>query len=203
MNLSAYRNIFAATTLVLILLAISPLYLQSFTFLNRTKPFSEIWILGPTHMAEKYALNVSVNQSNTLFLSVRNHMGFSAYYILYIKFRNQSQLLPSLSSSNPSPLLPIHQPNVFLANNEAWEEVLDFKVLDASRRGDYLFLSNISINGAIVAVDRFSMWDQEYKGFYYQLFFELWMYNTTSLGFQYLNQYVGIWFNVTDHISHN
>jgi hypothetical protein len=41
------------------------------------------------------------------------------------------------------------------------------------------------------------MWDSESHGFLFQLFFELWLYDLASQGFQYHNRFVGVWLNMT------
>jgi len=49
----------------------------------------------------------------------------------------------------------------------------------------------------VISMDSSSGWDLENSGFYYQVFFELWLYDTSLQGFQYHNRFVGIWLNMT------
>lgn len=53
------------------------------------------------------------------------------------------------------------------------------------------------MNGEALPVWGVSSWDEERKGFYHELFFELWLFDEASGVFQYHNRFVGIWLNVT------
>jgi hypothetical protein len=46
-------------------------------------------------------------------------------------------------------------------------------------------------------VDAISVWDVEFGGFYFQLFFELWRFDLASYGFRFHNRFVGLWLNMT------
>ena len=197
MNLEDYRTLFVATSLVLILIATVPVIALVVPFPRSGESFSELWLLGPTHMAEDYPFNVGVGEEYSVFVGVGNHMGCSEYYMVYVKFRNQTQPLPDVSSSKPSPLPPLYEFQFFVADGEAWESLLMFEILDASVQVDSVFVGSVLINGVAFSVDSFSMWDSENNGFYYQLFFELWLYDMASQSFQYHDRFVGIWLNVT------
>ena len=197
MNLEEYRTVFATGSLVLILIAAAPTLGLIIAFPGGSERFSELWLLGPAHMAEGYPFNVGVGEKYSVFVGVGNHMGCSEYYMVYVKFRNQSQPLPDVSDSKPSSLPPLYEFQFFVADGETWESLLTFEILDASARGDSMFVGNVSINGVAFSVDCFSTWDSDNNGFYYQLFFELWLYDMASHGFQYHDRFVGIWLNVT------
>jgi len=186
-NLEDYRTLFIVATLGLTLIVAAPALSMVVPVRSGSERFSELWLLGPTHMAEGYPFNVGVG----------NHMGCSEYYMVYVKFRNQTQPLPDVSDSKPSPLPPLYEFQFFVADGETWESLLMFEILDVSVQGDSMFVGNVSINGVAFSVNSFSMWDSENNGYYYQLFFELWLYNRASHGFQYHNRFVGIWLNVT------
>jgi hypothetical protein len=196
-NLEEYRTLFAATSLALILVATVPVVGLVVSFPGSGESFSELWVLGPNHMAEGYPFNVSFGEEYSVFVGVGNHMGCSEYYMVYVKFRNQTQPLPDVSDSKPSPLLPLYEFRFFVADGEIWESLLTFAFQDVSVQGDIMFVGNVSINGVVFSVDCFSMWDSENDGFYFQLFFELWIYDTMSHGFQYHDRFVGIWLNMT------
>ena len=52
--------------------------------------FSELWLLGPGHMAEGYPFDVGENASYLVYLGVRNDLGSAAYYVVYVKFGNRT-----------------------------------------------------------------------------------------------------------------
>ena len=197
MNLEDYRILFIVATLGLASIAAAPALSVVVPFRSGSEEFSELWLLGPGHMAEGYPFNVSVGEEYSVFVGVGNHMGYSAYYNVSVKFRNQTQPLPDVSDSKPSPLPPLYEFQFFVADGEAWESLLTFKILDVSVQGDSVFVGDVSINGVAFSVDCFSMWDSENNGFYYQLFFELWLYDVTSRSFRYHDRFVGIWLNMT------
>ena len=197
MNLEEYRTVFATCSLVLILIAAAPTLGLIVPFPSGSERFSELWLLGPNHMAEGYPFNVCVGEEYSVFVGVGNHMGCSEYYMVYVKFRNQTQCLPDISNSKSSPLPPLYEFQFFVADGESWESLLMFKILDASVGFDSVFVGNVSINGVAFSVNSLSIWDSENNGFYYQLFFELWIYDDVSSSLRYHNRFVGLWLNMT------
>ena len=195
MDLKDYRNLFAVGSLVLSFFAITPT-LNIFVPFYVEEPFSELSILGPAHRAKDYPFNIHVNNEKRLFVTVGNHMTESALYIVYVKFRNQTQ---SFSDNNePSSLAPLHEFRVFLLDDEKWEGLVRFKFLEALRDADTVRVRKMMINNVIFEMDSVSTWDSEYRGFYFQLFFELWEYDMTSRIFKYYERgFVGVWLNMT------
>jgi hypothetical protein len=196
-NLENYRTLFVVATLGLALIIAAPTLSLVVPIRSGSEQFSELWLLGSTHMAKGYPFNVTVGEEYSVFVGVGNHMDRSEYYMVYVKFRNQTQPLPNVSGSKASPLPPLHEFQFFVTDGKTWESLLRFKILDASVHGNSMFVGNVSINGVAFPVNSFSNWDSKHRGFYYQLFFELWLYNMTSQSFKYHNRFVGIWLNVT------
>ncbi len=170
-------------SLVLILIAAAPAVSLIVSFPDGSELFSEFWLLGPGHMAEDYPFNVRVNETYRVFVGVGNHLGGSAYYLVYVKFRNQTQPLPNATASEPSPLAPLYEFRFFVEDGKTWESPLTFVFQNVSLQGESVFVGSVSINGVIFSIDSFSMWDSENSGFYFQLFFELWLYDTDIAGF--------------------
>jgi len=197
MNLDEYRVVFVAGSLVLILIAAAPTLGLIVPFPSGSERFSEFWVLGPGHMAEGYPFNVVVNGSYSVFVGVGNHLGVSAYYLVCVKFRNQSEPLPNATVSEPSPLPSLYEYRAFVVDGGVWEAPLTFSVLKASRNDDSMFVDRLFINDVVFVVNSSARWDSEYKGFYFQLFLELWLYDTALQKFQYHNRFVGIWLNMT------
>lgn len=198
MRFQDYRTLFQVVILISVLLAASPALSVVVSFPRGGERFSELWLLGPSHMAEDYPFNIHKGESYSLFLGVDNHIGYAAYFLVYAKFRNQSQPLPNASRSEPSPLLRVSEFQFFLADDDVWETPVTFKIVSASNLGDSVLVERLSINERVFPIVSSSNWDSENSGFYFQLFFELWLYNATESSFQFNDRFVGIWLNVTE-----
>ena len=192
-----FRGLFMTGSLVLMLIAAVPAFGLFIRIPDGSERFSELWLLGPTGKAEGYPFNVQVNESYLVYVGVANRLGRSAYYRVYVKLRNQSQPLPVASNSSPSMLPPLYEFDVFVGDDEVWEKPIDFAVLEVLTANDSMLLRSLQVNGFVFQVDEVSLWDGERGGFYYQLFFELWLYNMTSSSFQYHNRFVSLWLNMT------
>ena len=192
MNLENAKLFYVLSCIALGLVILSPTLFAVAPF-PEGKRFSELVLLGPNHMIESVAFNVSLNKPSTVYLGVGNHMGESEYYTVYVKLRNQTQPLPVASNSSPSMLPVLYEFDVFVGNDDVWEKPLDFAVSDVSTVNDSMLLRSLQVNGFAFQVDEVSLWDEERSGFYYQLFSELWYYNMTLSSFQYHNRFVGLW----------
>ena len=197
MNFEDYRTVFQVGSLVFVLLAASPALSLVVSFPRGGESFSELWLLGPNHMAEDYPFNVQAGEDYSLFLGVGNHLGHSAYYLVYAKFRNQTQPLPNASSSEPSSLSSLYTFEFFLADGDVWETPVIFQVLSASFQGNVVVVDRISVDDRAFQVGCSLTWDSENSGFYFQLFFELWLYNSERSSFEFHDRFVGIWLNMT------
>ena len=195
MNLRDYRILFAVCCLGLSFFAVTPA-LNMFVPFYVEEPFSELSILGSAHMAKDYPFNVEVKSIESLFVTVGNHMGESLYYAVYVKFRNQSQSIPE--NNEPSSLAPLYELGVFLLDGEKWERMVNFTFLEALRTAGTVRVKKMMINNVVFEVDSISTWDSEYNGFYFQLFFELWLHDMASRSLSYYEQgFVGVWLNMT------
>jgi len=192
-----YRTLFLVASLASGLLAASPALSLVLSFPRDGESFSELGLLGPNHMAEDYPFNIQAGESYSLFLGVGNHMGYSAYYLVYAKFRNQSQPLPNASNSEASSLPSLFEFQFLVADGDAWEIPVIFQILSASIQDNSMVIERVSINDRAFQVGCSSIWDSENSGFYFQMFFELWLYNTKESSFQFHNRFVGIWLNMT------
>jgi len=197
MNLEEYRTVFVVGSLVLMLVAVAPALSLIVAFPGGSERLSELWLLGPNRMAEDYPFNLSVNEEYRLFVGVGNHLGSSSYYVVYVKFCNQTQQLPNSTTSEPSPLSPFYEFRFVLSDGEVWETPLTFTIENVLFEQNFSVVRNISINDIVFPVNCASTWNSDRDGFYYQLFFELWLYNMTSNSFQYHNRFVGLWLNMT------
>ncbi len=131
MSLDECQTIFVAITLIFSLLAITPVLTSVIQIPKATESFSELWLLDFKHTTENYPFNITLNNSHRVFVGVGNHMGTSSYYMIYVKLRDATQPLPDSNTSTPSPLPPIFEFRLFLANDKTWEAPVDFVFLAA------------------------------------------------------------------------
>jgi hypothetical protein len=58
-------------------------------------------------------------------------------------------------------------------------------------------VSALSINSQLISVDKIANWGDGDNGFLYQMLFELWIFNSTTLNFQFNDRSSWFWVNVT------
>jgi uncharacterized membrane protein len=196
LKLEDYRVFFVAVGLVGVLLFASP-SLGLILHIPSGEKYSELWILGPSHMAEGYPSNVKVNVSYLMYLGVGNHMGSSAYYGVFVKFRNQSEALPNVTAGTPSPVPALYEYRVFVQDEKSWEAPLTFSFSNVSIVENRSMVGSLTINDVAVSVDKPASWNAQNEGYYYQLFFELWIYNVEADVLQFHNRFVSRWLNMT------
>jgi hypothetical protein len=196
LKLENYKIVFAVVGLIGVLLCASPT-LGLFLHLPEGERFSELWVLGPNHMAEDYPFNVRVKENYLVYVGVGNHMGSSAYYVVYVKFRNQFESLPNATTETPSPLVPLYEYRVFLEDGESWEAPLWFSFSGVSSFQNVSLVEVLVLNGYVFNVEKLAYWNVEENGYYYQLFMELWIYNVESGSLRFHNRFVSIWLNMT------
>lgn len=195
LKIEDYKSIFVVAGLTGLLLSASPI-LGTLLHFPEYERFSELWILGQGHMAGDYPFNIRVGERYTVYVGVSNHLGHSAYYLLHVKLRNQTEPLPNVTVGMPSPLSPLFTYSVFVENGEIWEHPLIFSFNDISFGADRCFVSNLNINGVTFTVDKFALWDSENNGYFYQLLVELWLYDVSSKTFHFHNRFVGLWLKI-------
>lgn len=197
-SLNGWKVVFVAVGLIGIL-GFSLFSAVLFARAPAGETFSELYVLGPGHMAEGYPFNVSAGESYMVYLGVGNHMGGSVYYEVDVKFRNSIESLPNATSGETSPLPIVYKYRVFLGDGGVWEGPLNFSLLNVGFGPSFCYVGSLSVNGVVVDVSppKVSLWDNEAHGFYYQVFAELWRYNVTSGSFGFDSRFVALWLNVT------
>jgi hypothetical protein len=196
MKLEDYKIVFATVGLIGVLLFASPT-LGLVVHLPGGEKFSELWVLGPGHMAEDYPFNVRAGENYLVYVGVGNHMGSSTYYVVYVKFRNETEPLPNATTGAPSVLAPLYEYRMFLKDGGNSDVPLNFSFSNVSFSGNQSAVGSLTINGVPFIVDKSVSWDVVNSGYYYQLFIELWIYSAESDDFQYHNRFVSRWLNVT------
>ena len=196
MDLQQYKAIFIITSSVIALLVASPV-LQTVLVYPQTEFFTELWLLGPQHSAENYPYNITSNGSYSVFLDVSNHLGSCAYYVVKVKFRNQTQSSPNSYNRTSSSLDPLYNVNIFLADNSSWELPLTFSFeyyYDSS--SSCIYFSSLQLNNVALNLNGYSTsLDSDRSLFFGDLIFEIWLYNEAIGDFQYHNRYVNLQLN--------
>ena len=198
MSLGDYRVLFLVVTAVLALIVASPA-LSRLLVLPRTEFFTELWILGPDRMAEDYPFNVSRNQDYGVFLGVGNRLGYCAYYLVEVKFRNLTQSAADSFDRTASSLPSLFNITVFVEDEGVWELPLTFSFdYDYNETVLMVEFSSLTLNDVALDMRSYTVaWNSTNNGFFGDLFFELWIYNDAVSGFQYHERFVNLRLNMT------
>jgi hypothetical protein len=196
MQLENIRIIFITIGLIGILLFASP------TISLLVKPpadeeFSELYILGPNHTLDYIPFNIKADVTYLVYLGVGNDMGSSCYYTCFVKIGNETALLPNATLGAPSSLPALYEYKSFISDRGTWEAPLTFRVTELTFTNGASQLSNITINGIDFSVNQTSAWNSDKAGYYYNLFVELWIFNSTLGISQYHNRFVDLFLNMT------
>jgi hypothetical protein len=200
LDIEEYRVLFLTVTFVSALLVASPALSRLLVF-PRTEFFTELWILDPNHMAENYPFNISSNQNYRIYLGIANRLGYCAYYLVQVKFQNESQPAPtsfgSIENRTPSSLSSLYNFSVFVADEDVLEMPItfSFKYYEIFSK---IEVQSLSLNGLPIALNnQIISWNASRNGYYGFLFFELWLYDLSSANFMYHGRFVGLWLNMT------
>lgn len=196
MKLENFRIALVVSGLIGALILASPT-LSLVLHLPSGDKFSELWILDPSHIAENYPFNVTADVDYLVYVDVGNHLGSLAYYTVYVKFGNETEPLPDSKAGTPSVLVPLHEHRLFLEDNSSGELALTFSFSNVSFSGSRSTVGSVTINGFKSVVGVSVLWDRLGRGYYYELFMELWIYDSISDGFGYHNRFVSLWLNMT------
>lgn len=196
MSLREYGVLFWTVVSVSALVVASPALSRLLVY-PRTEFFTELWILDENHLAEDYPFNISRNHDYRVYLGIGNRLGYCAYYLVEVKFRNQTMSAPDSFNRTASSLPALFNITAFVADEEVWELPLTFSFNYAYDEAllkvefEDLVLNDVALN----MTDYTVAWDPVKKGFFGDLFFELWIHNGTS--FQYHERFVRLRLNLT------
>lgn len=227
LDLQKYKALFLLATGIMVLLMASPM-LQRVLVIPQTEFFTEMWLLGPEHLAENYPYNITRGNTYSIFLGISNHLGSSAYYVVQVKFRNQTQSAPDSLEHKSSILSSLYNMTVFVTDGENWESPLDFAFDYDIQNVTRTVLVNVTMpqmagkNGTFVQQEKnitvlqanfccltlndvtlslggySSDWNSTTQTFFGNLIFELWIYNSAISNFQYHERYVDMKLNMTN-----
>jgi uncharacterized membrane protein len=196
MKLGDYKLIFVAAGLIGALLIASPA-IASAIRLPGEEQFTMLYLLGPNQMAENYPYSIAVGQNYSVSINVGNHLGSSAYYIVYVKLGNQTDQLPNATLGTPSPLQPLYEYRFSIPDNKNSMSLLNFSVINAAISETNSKINSIKINDDSLNVEKPASWNSNSTTFTYRLFFELWRYNDQSYSLQFDGRFVSLNLNLT------
>ena len=194
MQIARYKTSLLVITTTVSLLIASPALQQLLTF-PQSESLSEFWLFGPSHNTS-YPSNVTAGKTYRLYLDISNHLGSCSYYVIEVKFRNLSQSAPNSFNHTRSTLPALGRISFFVANNISFELPIDisFNYKMDDKVADRIDMQNIVVNNIILSVNSTTIaLDKVKNGYYGNLFFELWNYNTTTGRLQYHERYVSLW----------
>jgi uncharacterized membrane protein len=198
MNLEGYKLIFVAVGLIGVLLIATPALANVIHFPSGEQ-FSELYLLGPNHMASNYPYDISEGQTYSVYVDVGNNLGSSAYYVLYLKLGNMTDLMPNATLGTPSSLQPIYEYIFSIQNGANWESQLNFSVSSASILGNNSQINTLKINDSNFNIDKPAVRDSNNTEFRYNLLFELWVFNDKSNSVEYNGRFVDLHLNLTSN----
>jgi hypothetical protein len=167
----------------------------------QTEFFTEMWLLGPNHTAADYPYNITSGQTYGVYLGLANHLGYSAYYVVEVKFRNSTQSAPydfgPISNRTPSSLPPLDNITAFVTDRGTWEEPLTF-LFDYALTNSTVQMRSLTLNNVVLSMSGPNIaWNSTTSTFTGFLFFELWIYNRTTSVFEYHQRDVSLVLNMT------
>ena len=200
MDLERFKVLFLVVTAISALLVASPA-LQHFLVYPQTEYFTELWLLGPAQKAENYPYNITQNGNYQVYLGISNHLGSCGYYLVQVKFRNQTMIGPDSFNRTHSNLPTLYSFNVFVADKQTVQMPIDFffdyNKVDSQNDSQVNF-NRLTLNNAQVNLNGYSTsWNSTNNDYYGKLVFELWLYNSTLGSFQYNERFVDLRFNMT------
>ena len=174
--------------------------LMALVVLPSGERFSELWVLDHNHGAEDYPFSVKANEPYLVYVNVGNHVGSLVYYVLYVKFGNQIDSLPNSKDGVPSSLASLYEYRVFVPENRQVEVPLAFALLNVSFADDECLVGDLMINGVSFEVSKQTEWNVDKNGYYFQLFVELWIYDSLSDSLSFHNWFVSLTLKIADSL---
>jgi uncharacterized membrane protein len=194
--ISRHRTLFITAALIGILILTSPI-IDLFIKAPVGEQFSVIYLLGPNRTFDNIPFNIKTGVIYSVYLGVTNYVGFSNYYTCSVKIASKNDSLPDPTLGTPSSLPTLYEYKTFLENGKTWEAPLTFEVNSIIFANGVSTLSDISINGLDYTFNKTSIWDSSQTGYYYSLFVELSLYNSTLNSLNYNSRFVTLNLNMT------
>jgi uncharacterized membrane protein len=194
MKLEQYKLILISIGLIGALLIAAPA-ISGILSSPQGERFSELYLLGPERMAQGYPRDIVPNQNYTIYFDVVNHVGSSAYYFVYIKFLNDSDSLPDVTSGVASPAQTLYKNRILISDEHTSEIPLTFSISNTAVSNKQLTIGNLHLNGEDSSVNKAAAWNSTTSEYQYKLLFELFIYNSQSHTADFNNRFVYLQLN--------
>ena len=202
MNLSEYKVLFIVVTAVVALFVASPA-LSKLLVYPRTEFFSEMWLLNSNHTAEGYPHNITRGTNYDVFLGIGNQLGYCAYYVVEVKFRNETQSAPSsfgpIENRTPSSMPSLFNISAFVADEQNWELPVSFSFdYEVSLDKSSVVFHGLTLNNQVLSLEGCVTARNVTRNIFYgNLVFELWIYDAQATALSYHGRFVDLKFNIT------
>jgi uncharacterized membrane protein len=195
--LQNYRALILVVVAILALIIATPV-IEQYVSAPKTESITELSVLGPYRNAT-YPYNLTSGDRYSLYFTVTNHLGSSANYMLQAKFRNQNQSGPDSFNQTSSSLPALAEFTFTVDDEKSIELPIDvsfiYKITPLESKAN---LNSIAINDSTVDMNNLPVtWDSTKNAYLGNIFFELYLYNSTSGDFQYNQRYVSLWVNLS------
>lgn len=174
---------------IFVSILIAPFLSTSFQLAN-DEPFTELWLLGPEHVAENYPYNITSNQDYAIYLGVCNQLNEAAEYSIRIKLCDSNFQLPNSSSGEFSSSPSVEQFDFNLSYDETWEQRVNFEINYDLVQQNLTQIESININGKTFSLNQNLPLVSNQDSFNVILVFELWSKTGSDNTFEYSNQYL-------------
>jgi hypothetical protein len=195
--------IFLSVTIAVALIVATPAISHYVVFPKQESRFTEFWLLGPDHTADNLPYNTTSGSAYSIYLGIANHLGYTGYYHIEVKLRNYTEPGPNDTLGTPSGLPSIFRIPAFVPDKESREVPLSFSFnYSLNLETQKASFSNIILNDVTINL---APWVLSYNlpltEYDWNLFFELWIYDSGSNSFQYHGQSLGIHLNAPFSIT--
>ncbi len=195
MNLQKAKTMLIVVIVVAALFVASPA-LQRLLAVPQTEFYTEFGLLSSNHNLSNFPFNVASNRSQKIYMDIINRLGYCGYYVVEVKFRNETQPSADSFTHTPSSLPSLYNITVFVADKGTWELPVIFS-FDYSVNGTQVNFNHIIFNDARLNLSGYSVtWNSTESLFLGYFFFELWIYNSTTNSFQYNERYLSLPLNL-------
>jgi hypothetical protein len=204
MDIQKYSVPFWILVAIVALLVASPALSRAFVW-PRTQFFTELWLLGPGHRAKNYPFNINSGQSYSIYLGVGNHLGYCAYYVVEVKFRNETSPKPNslgpIENRTPSSLPSLFNITAFVADEGNWELPSTFSFeYDVDVGNSVVTFHDLTLNDVALDLEGYSTtWNSTAGVFFGDLIFELWIYSSSPSLLSYHGRFVDLKLNMTSY----
>jgi uncharacterized membrane protein len=195
--LQRYRAAVLIVVVVIALFVASPV-IEQYVTAPKTEPLTELSVFGPYHNAS-YPYNLTSGDVYPLYFTVTNHLGYSGYYRLELKFRSQNQSGPNSFSHTASSLPALAKFTFTVENGKSLELPVEVSFnYDVDSLDGKAYLRSLVVNGSTIDTDNLPVdWNSKENAYLGNIFFELYLYNDSVGDFQYNQRYVSLWVNLS------